>query len=121
MTLTIATADDVRAAEGVIRQHISPAPLIRSYRLEQQLGFPESRRVWLKDYGWTPVGSFKLMGALNWMAANLERVVESDVFPRASIACEIAREQFERGDTGCAPERLEPVYLRNQVAKKPGQ
>jgi threonine dehydratase len=28
---------------------------------------PESRRVWIKDYGWTPVGSFKLLGALNWM------------------------------------------------------
>lgn len=28
------------------------------------------RRVWIKDYGWTPVGSFKVMGALNWMFQN---------------------------------------------------
>jgi threonine dehydratase len=28
----------------------------------------------LKDYGWTPVGSFKLLGALNWVARNLERI-----------------------------------------------
>jgi threonine dehydratase len=33
-----------------------------------------SRRVWIKDYGWTPVGSFKVLGALNWMAKNLERI-----------------------------------------------
>ena len=59
--------EDVRRAEPVIRAHVSPTPLIRSYALERELGFPASRRVWLKDYGWTPVGSFKLMGALNWM------------------------------------------------------
>ena len=37
-------------------------------------GSRPSRRVWLKDYGWTPSGSFKLLGALNWMANNLERI-----------------------------------------------
>ena len=70
----IATIEDVRYAEQVIRQHISSTPLIRSYALERELKFAKGRRVWLKDYGWTPVGSFKLMGALNWMAKNLERI-----------------------------------------------
>ena len=73
MSIDVATIQDVRKAEGVIRQHLSPAPLIRSYALEKELGLGAGRRVWLKDYGWTPVGSFKLLGALNWMANNLER------------------------------------------------
>ena len=63
--------NDVQAAQKVMLQHISPAPLIRSYALEKELGLAASRRVWIKDYGWTPVGSFKLMGALNWMANHL--------------------------------------------------
>ncbi len=74
MPLHIPTVDDVRSAENAIRPHVSPAPLIRSYPLEMQLGLPEGRRVWIKDYGWTPVGSFKLLGALNWVANNLERI-----------------------------------------------
>ncbi len=74
MTVRIANINDVRAAESVIRRHLSPAPLIRSWPLEKVLGLPSGRRVWLKDYGWTPVGSFKLMGALNWVANNLERI-----------------------------------------------
>ncbi len=74
MPLQIATMDDVRHAATVIRQHITPAPLIRSYALEKQLELPDSRRVWLKDYGWTPVGSFKLMGALNWMDHHADAV-----------------------------------------------
>ena len=60
MPVRIATIDDVRAAAEVIDQHITPAPLVRSYALEQALGLDASRHVWLKDYGWTPVGSFKL-------------------------------------------------------------
>lgn len=74
MTSEVPTIAAVRSAEPVIRQHFSPAPLIRSYALEKKLGLPDSRRVWIKDYGWTPVGSFKLMGALNWMAHNAKRV-----------------------------------------------
>lgn len=74
MPVRIATIDDVQAAESVIRQHVSPAPLIRSYPLERELGLATSRRVWIKDYGWTPVGSFKLLGALNWMSQNLARI-----------------------------------------------
>ena len=79
MSVRIATIADVRAAAEIIGQHLSPAPLIRSYALERELGFGESRRVWLKDYGWTPVGSFKLLGALNWMHANLERIGDRPV------------------------------------------
>jgi len=80
----IATIEDVRYAEQVIRQHISSTPLIRSYALERELKFAKGRRVWLKDYGWTPVGSFKLMGALNWMAKNLERIGDRPVAAHSS-------------------------------------
>ena len=74
MSIRIVTIEDLRAAERVVRPHVSAAPLIRSYALERELGLAADRRVWLKDYGWTPVGSFKLLGALNWMANNLERI-----------------------------------------------
>lgn len=70
MSIQIATIGDIHKAEKVIRQHLSPAPLIRSCELERELGLESNRRVWLKDYGWTPVGSFKLLGALNWVANN---------------------------------------------------
>src|SRR3954447_10389255 len=68
------TIEDVHVAEPEVRPHVSPAPLIRSYALEQELKLPPSRRVWLKDYGWTPSGSFKLLGGLNWMGSSLERI-----------------------------------------------
>ena len=84
MAIRVATIDDVRRAEGIIRQHISPAPLIRSYPLEKELGLPEGRHVWLKDYGWTPVGSFKLFGGLNWMANNLELIGDRPVAAHSS-------------------------------------
>lgn len=78
------TIDEVRAAERVVRQHVSAAPLIRSYSLEKELGMPSSRRVWLKDYGWTPVGSFKLLGALNWMSSHLEQIGNRPVAAHSS-------------------------------------
>ncbi|MFM7923300.1 MAG: hypothetical protein ACKPJJ_24015, partial [Planctomycetaceae bacterium] len=68
MTVATVTMDDVHVAEGRIRGHVFSPPLIRSWALERWLGLPESRRVWLRDYGWTPSGSFKLFGACNWMA-----------------------------------------------------
>jgi threonine dehydratase len=74
MPVRIPTITDVRDAEAAVHEQVSPAPLIRSYALEKELGLPEGRRVWLKDYGWTPSGSFKLFGALNWMARNLDRI-----------------------------------------------
>lgn len=84
MPIHIATICDVREAEAVIREHVSPAPLIRSTALEKELGLPQSRRVWLKDYGWTPSGSFKLLGALNWMANHLELIGSRPVAAHSS-------------------------------------
>ncbi|HUQ70912.1 MAG TPA: threonine/serine dehydratase [Planctomycetaceae bacterium] len=84
MSVPLVTIRDVRDAEAVIRAHVSPAPLIRSYALEKELGLPPGRRVWLKDYGWTPSGSFKLLGGLNWMAHNLERIGERPVAAHSS-------------------------------------
>jgi threo-3-hydroxy-L-aspartate ammonia-lyase len=84
MSIRIANMDDVRNAEKIIRQHLSPVPLIRSYPLEKELGLPASRRVWIKDYGWTPVGSFKLLGALTWMARNLEQIGSRPVAAHSS-------------------------------------
>lgn len=84
MTVRDVTISDVHAAEQAIRPHYSPAPLIRSLALEKELGFPESRRVWLKDYGWTASGSFKLMGALNWMANNLPNLTTRPVAAHSS-------------------------------------
>lgn len=68
MVVASVSIDDVFRAREVLAEHMSAAPLIRSYALERQLGLPSDRRVWIKDYGWTPVGSFKLMGALYWMS-----------------------------------------------------
>jgi threonine dehydratase len=84
MSVRVATIDDVHRAADVIAQHVSPPPLIRSYALERELGFAEDRRVWLKDYGWTPVGSFKLLGALNWTAQNLERIGDRPIAAHSS-------------------------------------
>jgi threonine dehydratase len=84
MTIPLSTVDDVRNAETAIRPYFSPAPLIRSYALERALSLSTGRRVWLKDYGWTPSGSFKLMGALNWMARNLERIGDRPVAAHSS-------------------------------------
>jgi threonine dehydratase len=84
MSTPAITIHDVRAAQPVIAGHITPAPLIRSYALERELGLLPDRRVWLKDYGWTPVGSFKLLGALNWMAGNLARIGDRPVAAHSS-------------------------------------
>jgi threonine dehydratase len=65
MTVTI---EQVYDAQSILAKHMSPAPLIRSHALESALRLISDRRVWIKDYGWTPVGSFKLMGALYWMS-----------------------------------------------------
>ncbi|QDT04805.1 L-threonine dehydratase catabolic TdcB [Rubripirellula lacrimiformis] len=83
-THDITTIADVRAAEGVIRQFLSPVPMVRSYALESALGLAAGRRVWIKDYGWTPVGSFKVLGALNWMARNAESIGDRPVAAHSS-------------------------------------
>ena len=79
-----ATFGDVQTAARVIRRHLSPAPLIRSYPLEDALGIHSTRRVWIKDYGYTPVGSFKLMGALNWVECNLEAIGDRPIAAHSS-------------------------------------
>lgn len=78
------TMDHIKAAVAVMRQHFSAAPLVRSYALEKALGLDSQRRVWIKDYGWTPVGSFKLMGALNWMHNNCESIGNRPVVAHSS-------------------------------------
>ena len=83
-TIRIATIDDVHEARPIIRRHFSPAPLIRSYALESHLGLQGDRRVWLKDYGWTPVRSFKLMGALNWMDHRADEIGDRPVAAHSS-------------------------------------
>lgn len=84
MPIRIPTIEDVREAEHAVRPHVSPAPLVRSWPLEKLLGLGNGRRVWLKDYGWTPVGSFKLLGALNWMAHNLATIGGRSVVAHSS-------------------------------------
>ena len=92
MQSPVATMEDVRAAEQVIRRHLSPAPLIRSYAMERELKLPLGRQVWFKDYGWTPVGSFKLLGALNWMQQHLQEIGDRPVVAHSSgnFACGIS-------------------------------
>lgn len=84
MTISIPAIHDVRRAESVIRRHLPPAPLIRSYPLEKILGVENRRQVWIKDYGWTPVGSFKLLGALNWMDAHADAIGDRPVAAHSS-------------------------------------
>lgn len=84
MAVRIVSMRDLRLAEAVIRPHVSPAPLVRSHALEKELQLPPGRRVWLKDYGWTPSGSFKLLGGLNWMANHLQELESRPVAAHSS-------------------------------------
>ncbi|WP_152053861.1 threonine ammonia-lyase [Tautonia marina] len=84
MVLPEISIDAVLAAEPLVRPFVSPAPLIRSYPLERELGLPSDRRVWLKDFGWMPSGSFKLLGALNWMAHHLDEIGDRPVVAHSS-------------------------------------
>jgi threonine dehydratase len=52
------TLDDVRRAEPLVRRHLEPTPLRRSFALP-------GRNVWLKLECWQPTGSFKVRGALS--------------------------------------------------------
>jgi threonine dehydratase len=60
------SADDIRRAETVIRPHLPPTPLRRSFAV------PERDDVLLKLECWQPTGSFKVRGAL----ANLSGLTE---------------------------------------------
>ncbi|MBD3675080.1 MAG: threonine/serine dehydratase [Planctomycetaceae bacterium] len=84
MTLKIANYQDVLEAEPLVRPHVSPTPVIRSYELEKELDLSASRQVWIKDYGWSPVGSFKLLGALNWMAHHADEIGDRPVAAHSS-------------------------------------
>ncbi len=80
----VPTIADVHAAEAIIRRHLSPTPLIRSYALEHALRLTSGRRVWLKDFGWSPVGSFKVLGALNWMHHHADAIGDRPVTAHSS-------------------------------------
>ncbi|MDB4794128.1 threonine/serine dehydratase [Pirellulaceae bacterium] len=84
MTIQTTTISNVLRAQKVVHQHLCPAPLIRSHAIEKELGLAADRRVWIKDYGWTPVGSFKLMGALNWMDYHATRIGNQPVIAHSS-------------------------------------
>lgn len=84
MSIAVATIADVRRAEPIVHAHIAQTPLIRSHRLEKQLGLNDDQYVWLKDYGWSPVGSFKVLGALNWTARNLENIGDRPIAAHSS-------------------------------------
>jgi threonine dehydratase len=78
------TIEDLRRAEAVVHRHVPPSPLIRSEPLERALGLPASRRAWLKDYGATPTGSFKALGALNWVANHRAEIGNRPVVAHSS-------------------------------------
>jgi threo-3-hydroxy-L-aspartate ammonia-lyase len=80
----IPTFEDVKLAESVVRCHLSPVPLVRSYALENELGLQAGRRAWIKDFGWTPVGSFKVYGALNWMHHHAQAIGDRPVTAHSS-------------------------------------
>lgn len=114
------TIKHLEAAAKVICEFISPAPLLRSYRLEKEFGLPSSRRVWIKDYGWTPVGSFKLLGGLNWMSRNLERIGDRPVAAHSSgnfaSGIAFAGRQFEKQVIIVMPDTAPQVKFENTRA-----
>ncbi|MBX9652372.1 threonine/serine dehydratase [bacterium] len=90
--VTTATIDDVLRAASIVHRYVTPVPLFRSYALEKRLGLPPHRQVWIKDYGWTPVGSFKVMGALAWMDRHAQEIGTRPVAAHSSgnFACGIS-------------------------------
>lgn len=78
------TINDAWEAEPHVHRFLTPPPSIRSYALERELGLAPTKRVWLKDYGWTPTGSFKIMGALGWVAKNFEAIGDRPVAASSS-------------------------------------
>jgi threonine dehydratase len=65
-------------------RHLAPTPLVASEALAGVLKLDAGRRVWLKDFGWTPVGSFKVLGALYWMDQNADRIGDRPVAAHSS-------------------------------------
>jgi len=56
------SADDVLRARDVLRRHLPPTPLRRSFALRP-------RPAWLKLECWQPTGSFKVRGAFNILSS----------------------------------------------------
>lgn len=84
MDLLPVSIHDIQVAETAIRPHVHSAPFIRSVALERRLGLPADRYIWLKDYGWTPSGSFKCLGGLNWMARHIPTLSDRPVAAHSS-------------------------------------
>jgi hypothetical protein len=94
MSIHIATINDVREAEAVIRQHVSPAPLIRSYALEKdylrlltvQRSYAETYREYVAALGVAWQEAFHLYGL--WLSDSLpaaESVTDLDVASRRRV------------------------------------
>ena len=58
----------------------------------------------------------QLMAALG---ESLNAVVEETVLPHAATVARLAQQSLAGGAEALPPERLEPSYLRNRVARKP--
>lgn len=84
MSQPVCTFEDVVSAGDIVHQYLTPVPLMRSIPLEYALDLNKERRVWIKDYGWTPVGSFKVYGALNWVFQNRERIGDAAIVAHSS-------------------------------------
>ncbi|MCE2801050.1 MAG: threonine/serine dehydratase [Planctomycetaceae bacterium] len=111
------TIEHLHDAQRILAGHMSPAPLVRSYALERQLGLPADRRVWIKDYGWTPVGSFKLMGALYWMSKHAPNLAGRPVAAHSSgnfaSGLSYAGHRFEKRVIIVMPESAPKIKFEN--------
>jgi len=79
-----------------------------------RVSFPDSAEGVGIGSGWKTYGSV-LDGRLG---GNVKRIMP-DRFPRATMVARLGADAFDRGGF-VAPEQALPVYLRDNVAKKPG-
>jgi tRNA threonylcarbamoyladenosine biosynthesis protein TsaB len=79
----------------------------------EQVPFPEHSRGIGTGSGWSTYGS--VLG--NRLGHRIEAVL-ADRFPRAGLVARLGAEAFRRG-ISVAPEQALPVYLRDNVARKP--
>ncbi len=82
---------------------------------EERVGTPDS--VDIAGYGWHGVGTgFAAQeGQLAWRLEPQLVHVDAEALPHAADVARLAEAAHARGEA-VAPERLEPAYLRNQVA-----
>ena len=45
------TIEQIHQAQQILAEHMTPAPLVRSYALERELKLQGDRRVWIKTMG----------------------------------------------------------------------